>query len=553
MDFALAVAPIAFLVVALTKARPWPAHVAMPAAALLAVGLAATWFGRRPSLLGAQALLGLLEALTPITIVGGAVLLFKTLEESGAMDVIRRALARVSPDPVAQWMTIGWAFAFLIEGASGFGTPAALAAPLLVGLGFPPARAALGTLMLNSVPVSFGAVGTPTWFGLGTLGLDPATVLTLGIRTAVLHTLAALWIVPVALGLVVGFRAVLRRAPFVLASTLASTVPYALSATVSYEFPALVGGAIGLLVTALLAVKGIGLGSLPERDATVAPEHAADAAVERGIGGGPTDAAVAPSAKDIARATFPLTATVALLVLTRIPQLGIRPLLVAEDPRAVLDLGWFGELSVSAALVVSLEGVLGAPGADGAWSYRTLYVPALIPFVVVCLASFRLFRLDGATTRRIVAESAARLRHPVLALLGALVLVRVLMGGGDHALVQVIGAGFADAAGRHWPWFAPYLGALGSFFSGSATISNLTFGGIQASIADALRVDRATLLALQSVGAAMGNMVCVHNIVAVCSILGLHAHEGFVLKRTVGPMVAYGLVAVVAARLLYGF
>ena len=79
-------------------------------------------------------------------------------------------------------MIIGWAFAFSIEGASGFGTPAALAAPLLMGLGFPPVRVAIMTLIMNSVPVSFGAVGTPTWFGLGQLGLSPEAILEIGFR-----------------------------------------------------------------------------------------------------------------------------------------------------------------------------------------------------------------------------------------------------------------------------------------------------------------------------------------------------------------------------------
>ena len=85
--------------------------------------------------------------------------------------------------------------------------------------------------------------------------------------------------------------------------------------------------------------------------------------------------------------------------------------------------------------------------------------------------------------------------------------------------------------------------------AGSATISNLTFGGIQASIATALDLDVSTILALQSVGAAAGNMVCINNIVAVCSILGIANHEGAILKRTVVPMVVYGLVAVVISLL----
>ena len=109
---------------------------------------------------------------------------------------------------------------------------------------------------------------------------------------------------------------------------------------------------------------------------------------------------------------------------------------------------------------------------------------------------------------------------------------------------------FATVTGRSWPFFAPVLGALGAFFAGSTTVSNLTFASIQDSIASTLGFDRTVILALQAVGAAMGNMVAISNIVAVASILGLVNQEGFILKRAVIPLVAYGLVAGIAGLIL---
>jgi lactate permease len=96
----------------------------------------------------------------------------------------------------------------------------------------------------------------------------------------------------------------------------------------------------------------------------------------------------------------------------------------------------------------------------------------------------------------------------------------------------------------------PYWGRLGAFFGGSATVSNLSFVGIQDSIARTLGFDRTSILALQSVGAAMGNMVAISNIVAVSSILGLVNQDGFVLKRTVIPLIVYGLVAGISGLIL---
>lgn len=116
---------------------------------------------------------------------------------------------------------------------------------------------------------------------------------------------------------------------------------------------------------------------------------------------------------------------------------------------------------------------------------------------------------------------------------------------------MILGRAFADMSGEYWKYLAPLLGALGSFFAGSATISNLTFGGIQLAIANETGLEPSTVLALQSGGAAMGNMICIHNIIAVCAVLGLANREGWILKRTIIPMIAYWIVfALVAAVFL---
>jgi len=113
----------------------------------------------------------------------------------------------------------------------------------------------------------------------------------------------------------------------------------------------------------------------------------------------------------------------------------------------------------------------------------------------------------------------------------------------------MIGRALADLIGLQWMFFAAYLGAIGSFFSGSNTVSNLTFAGIQVSIADSLALNRNTVLSLQHVGAGMGNMVCINNIVAVCSVLGLMREEGNIIKRTTIPVIIYGIIAALVALL----
>ena len=139
---------------------------------------------------------------------------------TGAMNVLRRWLGNISPNPVAQLMIIGWAFAFMIEGASGFGTPAAIAAPLLVGLGFRPLQVAILALIMNSVPVSFGAVGTPTWFGFGTLigngSISDDQLSDIGRITAITHLFAAFVIPIMALKVIVSWRQIRENIVFIL-------------------------------------------------------------------------------------------------------------------------------------------------------------------------------------------------------------------------------------------------------------------------------------------------------------------------------------------------
>jgi lactate permease len=484
-------------------------------------GIKLIYFGHDPNVINATVVIGLLTAWTPILIIWGAIFLFKTMEHSGGMDIIRAWLNTISDNRIAQLMIISWAFAFLIEGASGFGTPPALAAPILVGLGFDPLKVAILCLMMNTVPVSFGAVGTPTWFGFGGLGLADNVILDISFTSAVMNAIAALFIPLIALRFVVPWREIRQNLVYIYLSILSCVLPYVLLARFNFEFPALVGGMLGLLASILLSKKGVGLS--PEHKERVRP-------------------ATSIPIKKLMTALFPLWGTIIVLMVTRIEELGLKDILTDATPVFQAALGSFANFTVSSSLVVILKNIFGT---DRIWAFQTLYVPALIPFFFISVISFAIYRLSKPVMRQIAAESYDRMQNPILALLGALVMVKLMMAGGKQSSVMLIGSSFAAAVGENWQFFASYLGAVGSFFSGSATISNLTFGGIQNTIADNLGLDRTIILSAQSVGAAMGNMVAINNIVAVCSILGLINREGAILKKTVLPTLLYGFIVAI--------
>lgn len=502
----LASLPILALIAAMTvrapRARlPLPAHIALPAAAVLALLLQS--LAGPPAdgvrVLAARVVEGLLTALMPLAIVFGAVLLFRSLAASGAMAAITARLERAVPDAVLRVVLIAWSFSYLVEGLTGFGTPAALAAPLLVGLGFPPVRAAAACLVMNTVPVVFGAVGMPVWFGLGELDLSVVQIRSIATTAAILQCVAAPVVVALALRLLFPWSDLRRRALPIAAVVAATLVPSTITAFFSVEFPTIVGG-----VCALAAAFAAGV-LVRTRDRAA------------------TNAVPKPS-MPLWRAAFPLVATVLLLAVTRIEPLRLRALLNAETPAARLALGPLGEFSVSAALVARLDDILGA---GISWSMPLLYVPFIIPFVVVVIASAPVVGLSARRTGTVAANAARSLALPAVALAGALVFVKLMMHGGAASSVVAIGRALADGValihGPLWLGAAPLVGALGSFFSGSATVSNLTFAPVQAEIAEQLGLDLPRVLALQAVGAAMGNMVCVHNIVAVAAVLGLTA------------------------------
>jgi len=144
-----------------------PATRAMPLS-LVAAAAAAFWVWQMPVLqLAASILEGWIIAFTILVIVFGAIILLNTLRATGALEVISAGFSGVSRDHRVQVVIIAWLFGAFLEGASGFGTPAAIGAPLLVALGFPPMAAVVMALMGDSAPVSFGAIGTPVIVGLG--------------------------------------------------------------------------------------------------------------------------------------------------------------------------------------------------------------------------------------------------------------------------------------------------------------------------------------------------------------------------------------------------
>ncbi|HXV91895.1 MAG TPA: L-lactate permease, partial [Pseudonocardia sp.] len=327
-----ALSPIIVVAVLLVGLR-WPAKYAMPLGFVAAVLVAALIWGMDASVIAAASIEGLIIAVGLLYIIFGALLLLQTLTKSGALATIRAGFTSISPDRRVQAIIIGWLFGSFIEGASGFGTPAAVVAPLLLALGFPAMGAVLVGMVIQSTPVSFGAAGTPVLTGLGqglagdpgveqrvgALGLTfPDYLALLGVDVAVLHaivgTLIPLFMVCLLtrfFGANRSFAEGLRIWPFALYAAFAMTVPYLIVAAVlGPEFPSLLGGLIGLALVMFTSSRGF---LMPKQTWDFPPrERWAD----RWMGSIEPDTHVAERRMGIWRAWAPYLVVAALLVLT---------------------------------------------------------------------------------------------------------------------------------------------------------------------------------------------------------------------------------------------
>ena len=581
----LALAPIAVVAVFLVVLR-WPASRAMPLSWVVAAALAATVWGVSGTRIAAASVNGLVVAGTLLYIIFGALLLLHTLQESGALAVIRRGFTGITPDRRIQVILIAWLFGAFIEGSAGFGTPAAVAVPLLVGLGFPPLGAVVAGMLIQSTPVSFGSAGTPILVGVSTglegseavaayaagLGLGEWTdfLAFVGLRVAVLHAVAGT-LVPLLVvatltrffGARRSFAEGLRVWRFALFAALAMTVPYLLTARLlGPEFPSLFGGLVGLGIAVTAAKRGLFMP--PAEDRFEFPPRSgweAEWSAERPTAADEPTAANQLTAADEPTAANQLTAAnepTAANQLTAANEpdapAGAAPrrlgALTAWAPYAVVGLLLLLTRLPSLPFQEALSSVvLRWPDIFGSGISATaapLFLPGAV-FIAASLFAVVLHRMDRGQAGRALGASFRSTARASVALVFTVPMVQVFLNTGGAAsghpsMPIALAEGAAQLAGSAWPFFAPFIGGLGAFVAGSNTVSNMMFSLFQFGVGERLSLDPGWVVALQAVGGAAGNMICVHNVVAASAVVGLVGREGAVIRRTLVPFCYYALL-----------
>jgi lactate permease len=505
------IAPFLFLVL-----LRMPAAKGMALSSAIVILLAFTTWGMEGQVVLSSVFQGIHKTLTILWILFGALVLLNTLRKTGAVVRINKGFQSISGDMRVQVIIVAFLFGALIEGAAGFGTPAMVTGPLMVALGFQPIAAATIALVANSTSVMFGAVGTPVAVGLSnTPGADTAFFQDIAVTVTSLDLLAGTFIPFMLMVILTAFFGNgLKDAWPMLPWTLLIGITYTGSAFLAaslfgHEFVSILASLFTLIVAAFTAKKGI---LLPKTEWKQALRKDFTLAAEK-------------SDMGIVTAWSPYIAVVLLLLLTRIvPSL-------KEFTTKAIDLSW--------------QNIFGIDGITSRW--ELLYSPGTILTLAAILA-FVFQRKSYQTFVSASKEALSTMKMTAISLIATLAMVQVFVNSGINlselvSMPQYIAQSFAGSLGSVWIFVAPFLGELGSFITGSATVSTLTFSPIQYNVANAVGLEPNIVLAVQLIGAAAGNMICVHNVVAASAVVGLSGKEGEIIRKTLGPAIVYGLLA----------
>ena len=544
----LSLLPIVSVAIFLVMLR-WPASRAMPIAYIVAAALALfVWQLPIPKILAAS-VNGLIIAGTLIYIIFGAILLLNTLQQSGAMNTIRQGFSDITPDRRIQVIIIAWLFGTFIEGSAGFGTPAAVAVPLMVGLGFPAMAAVVAGMIIQSTPVSFGAMGTPILVGVNTgLSADPGMIAYatelgfsewedflafIGTKIAVIHAAAGTFIPLLVTAVMTRFFGANRSFAdgfkvwkFAIFAALSMTIPYLIVATfLGPEFPSMFGGMIGLAIVVTAAKNGFLMPDDSDNWDFDAKENWE--AEWTGTMQSDNTASADRAPIGLIRAWSPYLFVAGLLVLTRLRALNMEAFLRSDHP--LITWSWTEIF-----------------GSDISASFQPLWSPGTI-FIIVSLITILVHGLKASEYKVALNSSLKTLIPASTALVFTVPMVQVFInssggGAGYEQMPIALAEGVANLAGSAWPFFSTFIGGLGAFVAGSNTVSNMMFSLFQFGVGERILADPTWIVALQAVGGASGNIICVHNVVAASAVAGLIGKEGSVIRKTLLPFLYYALM-----------
>ena len=522
----LAAAPLLILFGLLASGRfpSWaPALASTMAALLLAV---AAW--RMPVLLALSAgVFGAAFALFPILwIVIAALWVYNLSVESGQFAVIRATLSSISGDRRLQALFIAFAFGAFLEGAAGFGTPVAITAAMLVGLGFDARYAAAICLLANSSPVAFAAAGVPVEVAAEVSGLAVMRISQIiGRQLPLLSLLVPLWLCVV----LCGWRRSVEVLPAILVAGLSLALSQFLIANLAG--PWMTGVLSGLITMAALALflrvwK-------PRRVWDFPPSASLRDARAAALAGRPAEPAE-PAAQKIPPLAVIRAWAPYLLMSIMVVLWGTGPVKRALAP-AGLSFAW---PLLNGAVLKTPPIVKATSLYPAVFGFALLSAPGTAIFLAGALSTVFLPNLGIRKAAACLGRTVRSLRFTILTVCLVLATAYVMNYSG---MSSSLGLALA-ATGVLFPLFSPLLGWVGVLLTGSDTSSNALFCSLQRTTAEQLGLDPGLMVAANTSGGVAGKMISPQSISVATASTGLAGQEGWLFRFTIGHSIAMALI-----------
>ena len=499
MSTAAAALPLVILL-GLLALRRVPAYVAALAGLATALAVAVGVIGMPASMAGRAALLGVAYGLLPIGwIVLNVIFLYRITEERGVFLALQRAIGGITSDRRLQLLLIAFCFGAFFEGAAGFGTPVAVTGAMLIGLGFPPLEASALSLIANTAPVAFGALGTPVIALQGVSGLDlSALSAMIGRQLPVFSLIVPFWLIAAYSGL----GGMLEIWPALLVAGAAFAVPQFLVS--NFHGPWLVDiVASASSMVALAWFLRHWRASKPLR-----PEHDATIGVAT---------AEARSSPPLTVAILPWAILVIVVFAWGLPQVKVwlNHLSAPNIPVPGLD-----------KLVSRVPPVVTKPTTEPAvFALNWLSATGTAILIAAIVSGFALRYSVGELARRYL-KTIVVVWRSLVTIAAMLALGYTTRYSGEDA---ILGLAFAHT-GAAYPFFAAMLGWLGVALTGSDTSSNVLFGSLQRITASSLGLDPVLMAAANSSGGVMGKMIDAQSICVASTATGWEGHEWRILR-----------------------
>ena len=519
LSTAAAALPIVLLLAALGLLE-WRAHRAALLGLVAALGVSVVVYGMPARTAAATAIYGAAYGFLPIGwIVLNAVLLYSLTVATGQFDVLKAAVGRLSDDRRIQALLVAFAFGAFIEGASGFGTPVAICSALLMGLGFTPLYAAGLSLIANTAPVAFGAIGTPILTLAAVTGIPATTIgMMAGRQLPFVSLIVPAWLVVTMSGWR-GLRAVWPAVA--VCGGIFAAVQFAWSNYVGVELVDIAGGLASIAALALFCRVW------RPRDRWEDPAVAAaggQTGVEPQSDRGPTP--------NVARAWMPWVFLSIAVIVWGLPATKAAltgPVLSPAIEVPVLHRTVFRDFPVVTARI--------DPARVNDPAYRKEHAEAAVfsfnwasatgtAILLATLVSALYLRVAPGQLLAIAWSTLVRMRAPLATIMIMLALGFVTRYGGTDA---TLGLAFTRT-GRLYPFFATLLGWLGVALTGSDTSSNVLFGSLQKITAQQLGFNPILIVTANSTGGVMGKMIDAQSIVVATASTGQMGQEGKILR-----------------------